>query len=161
MDGERTAEELVTGLLKLLAVRPDGEDRFTGRRKRGGVGRVFGGEVIAQALNAAEATGPVTITYSWRKQTTVMIGHNATAGLVHHRKVGIFQIMLRYPQFQGSGAARRYADLLEFHFRRATLLQESGLKVLVTHTPATGPAQKDGDRYCLPVSVRYQADVFQ
>ncbi|HCF24107.1 MULTISPECIES: acyl-CoA thioesterase domain-containing protein [unclassified Novosphingobium] len=58
MDGERTPEELVTGLLKLLAVRPDGEDRFTGRRKRGGVGRVFGGEVIAQALNAAEATVP-------------------------------------------------------------------------------------------------------
>lgn len=58
MDGERTPEELVTGLLKLLAVRPDGEDRFTGRRKRDGVGRVFGGEVIAQALNAAEATVP-------------------------------------------------------------------------------------------------------
>ncbi|MFM5949326.1 MAG: acyl-CoA thioesterase [Novosphingobium sp.] len=58
MDGDRTPEELVTGLLKLLAVRPDGEDRFTGRRKRGGVGRVFGGEVIAQALNAAEATVP-------------------------------------------------------------------------------------------------------
>ena len=86
---------------------------------------------------------------------------NVTAGLVHHRKVGVFQIMLRYPQFQGSGAARRYADLLELHFRRATLLQESGLNVLVTHTPATGPAQKDGDRYCLPISVRYQADVFQ
>lgn len=58
MDGELTPEELVTGLLKLLAVRPAGEDRFTGRRKRGGVGRVFGGEVIAQALNAAEATVP-------------------------------------------------------------------------------------------------------
>lgn len=56
MDQERTPEELVTGLLKLLAVRPDGEDRFTGRRRHGGVGRVFGGEVIAQALNAAEAT---------------------------------------------------------------------------------------------------------
>jgi acyl-CoA thioesterase-2 len=58
MDGERTPEELVTGLLKLLAVRPAGEDGFTGRRRRGGVGRVFGGEVIAQALNAAEATVP-------------------------------------------------------------------------------------------------------
>ena len=56
MDGEPTPEDLVNGLLKLLAVRPSGEDAFTGRRKRGGVGRVFGGEVIAQALNAAEAT---------------------------------------------------------------------------------------------------------
>jgi acyl-CoA thioesterase-2 len=56
MDAERTPEQLVAGLLKLLEVKPEGEDRFTGRRKRGGVGRVFGGEVIAQALNAAEAT---------------------------------------------------------------------------------------------------------
>lgn len=58
MNEERTPEQLVAGLLKLLAVTPDGEDCFTGRRKRGGVGRVFGGEVIAQALNAAEATVP-------------------------------------------------------------------------------------------------------
>ncbi len=56
MEAERTPEQLVTGLLKLLEVKPEGEDRFAGRRKRGGVGRVFGGEVIAQALNAAEAT---------------------------------------------------------------------------------------------------------
>ncbi len=56
MEAERTPEQLVAGLLKLLEVKPEGEDRFTGRRKRGGVGRVFGGEVIAQALNAAEAT---------------------------------------------------------------------------------------------------------
>ena len=56
MDGERTPEQLVSGLLKLLEVKPEGEDRFSGRRKRGGIGRVFGGEVIAQALNAAEAT---------------------------------------------------------------------------------------------------------
>ena len=56
MDSERTPEQLVSGLLKLLEVKPEGEDRFAGRRKRGGVGRVFGGEVIAQALGAAEAT---------------------------------------------------------------------------------------------------------
>ncbi len=58
MDEEPTPERLVSGLLKLLEVTPDGEDHFVGRRKRGGVGRVFGGEVIAQALNAAEATVP-------------------------------------------------------------------------------------------------------
>lgn len=52
-----TPEELVRWLLKLLDVKPgDDADRFTGRRKRGGVGRVFGGQVIAQALAAAERT---------------------------------------------------------------------------------------------------------
>ncbi len=49
-------ERLVSGLIKLLEVKPLGDDRFTGRKRRGGVGRVFGGQVIAQALAAAEAT---------------------------------------------------------------------------------------------------------
>lgn len=58
MDGEHTPEQLVAGLLQLLEVTPEGEDHFIGQRKPDGIGRVFGGEVIAQALNAAEATVP-------------------------------------------------------------------------------------------------------
>lgn len=51
-----TPAELVHGLLKLLDVKVDEGDHFVGRRKRGGVGRVFGGQVIAQALAAAQRT---------------------------------------------------------------------------------------------------------
>lgn len=51
-----TPRQLVDWLVKLLDVKPNGDDHFTGRRKRGGIGRVFGGQVIAQALAAAEAT---------------------------------------------------------------------------------------------------------
>lgn len=47
---------LVADLLRLLDVQDQGEDRFEGRRRPGGVGRVFGGQAIAQALAAAEAT---------------------------------------------------------------------------------------------------------
>ena len=54
-----TPEELVRWLVKLLDVKPgETEDHFLGRRKRGGVGRAFGGQVIAQALAAAERTVP-------------------------------------------------------------------------------------------------------
>ncbi|WP_226017120.1 acyl-CoA thioesterase II [Novosphingobium sp. FKTRR1] len=49
---------LVAGLLKLLDVSDLGDDRFQGARKPGGVGRVFGGQVIGQALAAAERTVP-------------------------------------------------------------------------------------------------------
>ncbi|PKB25826.1 acyl-CoA thioesterase-2 [Novosphingobium kunmingense] len=56
MDETITPERLVSGLVKLLEVKPQDADTFTGRRKRGGVGRVFGGQVIAQALAAAETT---------------------------------------------------------------------------------------------------------
>ena len=47
---------LVSALLRLLDVADKGGDRFEGARKVGGVGRVFGGQVIAQALAAAERT---------------------------------------------------------------------------------------------------------
>jgi acyl-CoA thioesterase-2 len=52
----RTPEQLVAGLLRLLDVTELHEDRFEGARKQGGIGRVFGGQVIAQALAAAERT---------------------------------------------------------------------------------------------------------
>lgn len=48
--------ELVARLIALLDVQSLGPDRFEGRRKPGGVGRVFGGQVIGQALAAAERT---------------------------------------------------------------------------------------------------------
>ena len=58
MDEAPSPERLVSGLVRLLTVEPAGDDLFTGRRRKGGIGRVFGGEVIAQALQAAQATVP-------------------------------------------------------------------------------------------------------
>jgi acyl-CoA thioesterase-2 len=49
-----SSSNLIDGLLRLLDVEDKGEDLFQGRRKPGGVGRIFGGQVIAQALVAAE-----------------------------------------------------------------------------------------------------------
>ncbi len=54
----KSPEELVAGLVRLLTVTREGEDAFTGRRQPGGIGRVFGGQVIAQALQAAQASAP-------------------------------------------------------------------------------------------------------
>jgi acyl-CoA thioesterase II len=51
-----TDAELIADLLALLDPAPIGPDMFQGPRKKGGVGRVFGGQVIAQALIAAERT---------------------------------------------------------------------------------------------------------
>ena len=42
--------QLVADLVALLDPAPLSEDRFEGPRKKGGVGRVFGGQVIGQAL---------------------------------------------------------------------------------------------------------------
>ncbi len=53
---EPTPEDLVDNLLALLNPTDLGGDRFEGPRKPGGVGRVYGGQVIAQALVAAQRT---------------------------------------------------------------------------------------------------------
>jgi acyl-CoA thioesterase-2 len=53
-----TPEQLVADLVLLLDMEPRGAGRFEGRRRKGGVGRVYGGQVIAQALAAAERTVP-------------------------------------------------------------------------------------------------------
>lgn len=56
MHEEPSPEALVAGLVSLLEVRDRGDDHFLGLRKPDGLGRVFGGQVIAQALHAAELT---------------------------------------------------------------------------------------------------------
>ena len=58
MSDTKTPEQLVAGLVRLLTVAPAGENAFTGNQQPGGIGRVFGGQVIAQALQSAQATAP-------------------------------------------------------------------------------------------------------
>ena len=49
-----TPESLAADLVDLLDVEEIDTDLYRGRRSKGGVGRVFGGQVIAQALQAAQ-----------------------------------------------------------------------------------------------------------
>lgn len=48
--------KLVEGLVRLLTVEKRAADIYEGAQQKGGVGRVFGGQVIAQALQAAQAS---------------------------------------------------------------------------------------------------------
>ncbi|MGI8944275.1 MAG: acyl-CoA thioesterase [Qipengyuania sp.] len=50
----KTPEQLVAGLVRLLTVDRTDENNFIGREQPGGIGRVFGGQVVAQALQAAQ-----------------------------------------------------------------------------------------------------------
>ncbi|WP_239804526.1 acyl-CoA thioesterase [Croceicoccus hydrothermalis] len=58
LDDDITPEESVAGLIALLSPEQVGEDRFVGPRKPGGRGRIFGGQVIGQAIAAAQMTAP-------------------------------------------------------------------------------------------------------
>ncbi|WP_084580621.1 acyl-CoA thioesterase [Sphingomonas azotifigens] len=54
MREQKSPEDLVAGLTALLDVETLDTDLYRGARQPGGVGRVFGGQVIAQALQAAQ-----------------------------------------------------------------------------------------------------------
>lgn len=59
------AQSLVSDLVDLLNVQRMGDGWYLGKRQKGGVGRVFGGQVIAQALAAAQDTvAPERIAHS-------------------------------------------------------------------------------------------------
>ncbi len=53
-----TPEALAAGLVDLLEVEEIDTDLYRGKRQPGGVGRVFGGQVIAQGLQAAQRSTP-------------------------------------------------------------------------------------------------------
>jgi len=56
---------IVAGLVSLLTVSPEGgpegKDRFSGARKPGGEGRVFGGQVIAQGTPEEVRRNPAVV----------------------------------------------------------------------------------------------------
>jgi acyl-CoA thioesterase-2 len=51
-----TNKALVDGLVRLLTVQKSAADIYTGHPQEDGIGRVFGGQVLAQALQAAQST---------------------------------------------------------------------------------------------------------
>ncbi len=58
MSATPTPEHLVERLVDLLTVTRGDDGLYHGKPQRGGVGRVFGGQVVAQALQAAQDAAP-------------------------------------------------------------------------------------------------------
>lgn len=89
---------------------------------------------------------------------------NPTMGDGFYRERGLYQVLLCYPAGQGAGAALVRAELIRVFFARGTAIfagsgQGAGM-VRIDTTPAIGPALIEGDRWCLPVRVRWSADVY-
>lgn len=85
---------------------------------------------------------------------------NASQGSKHYIEVGIFEIALFYPNGSGSADAQARAEAIRSWFKRGTTVTHGGVNTIVTHTPAKAQGITEGDRYVVPVSIRYQADIF-
>ena len=72
---------------------------------------------------------------------------------------GIYQVTLCYPMGVGPGQAEARAQLVKDAFKRGTSLVEGAVTVIMTNAPSVSGAMIDGDRFCIPVSIYYQAQV--
>ena len=84
---------------------------------------------------------------------------NSIQGSATYFERGLFQVTLCYPIGTGPSAAETQAQLTRAHFKRGTSMVNSGVTVIVTDTPRVSPAMIDGDRFCISISVPWQAQI--
>lgn len=85
---------------------------------------------------------------------------NPTIGDSMFRQNGIMQVLLAYPPGTGAKAAATRAELVRSWFPRGLGLSSGGIEVLIDRTPSIAPALIDSDRYKVPVSIYFTADIF-
>lgn len=84
---------------------------------------------------------------------------DAQIGSAVYFERGIFQVTVCYPIGNGPAACEARAQLIKNAFKRGTSAVESGVTVIIMNAPSVSSAMIDGDRFCIPVSMRYQAQV--
>lgn len=129
---------------------------------------------IRQALETAldAANGPVIET-SWENKDFTPKGgvpyqdvhllpaepENPTFGGSSYRERGIFQVTLKYPLGTGPAATAVRAELYQAAFKRGNSFVKSGVTVIIERTPEVLPYYVEQDRYCLPIRIRYFANI--
>ncbi len=77
-----------------------------------------------------------------------------------YRELGILQLDLMYTQGAGAGAAEARAEVIRTTFARGNTFVNGGVSVVVEKTPEIGVGAPDGDRWKLPVRIRWYANQF-
>lgn len=76
-----------------------------------------------------------------------------------HRELGYMQVKLMYPLQVGSSTALTRAELIRSTFYRGASFTNSGVTVIIERTPEIGSGQVEGDRWAVPVRVRFFANI--
>lgn len=113
---------------------------------------------LATAWENAPYT-PITGTAYQRVWLLVAEPSNPTFGDDYYREQGILQVTLYYPLQTGSGTAAARADLIRTTFKRGTSMTSGGNTVIVYRTPEISNGRVEGDRWALPVRIRWYAGI--
>ncbi len=120
--------------------------------------KLSGMAALATAWENAPYT-PVAGTAYQRCHLLTATPSNPTLGDDYYREQGIFQITLMYPLQAGAGAAATRADLIQGTFKRGTSMVSGSVTVIVETTPEIAPGRVDGDRWAVPVKIRWFAGI--
>lgn len=85
---------------------------------------------------------------------------NPIIGQGFYRELGIFQVSLCYPLNSGANAATERAELVRTQFKRGISLTSGTVTVTIDGTPTISSGFVDGDRWVVPVSIPYWANIF-
>ena len=103
---------------------------------------------------------PVTGTPYQQVNLLLSATENPTLGDAMYRVTGFLQVLLCYPPGTGPKAASARAELVRNQFQRGLGLSSGGTDVLIDRTPTIAPAIIDGDRYRIPVTIYFSADIY-
>ncbi len=84
---------------------------------------------------------------------------NPTMGDEFYRERGIFQITLFYPLQAGTATAAARAESIRTLFKRGTSITSGGITVIIETTPEIAQGRVDGDRWALPIKIRWFAGI--
>lgn len=84
---------------------------------------------------------------------------NPTMGDGFYRQRGYLQVNLKYPLNTGPADAQKRANLLRDTFYRGLSLTTGTITTTVEETPEIGRGSNEGDRYVVPVFIRFYANV--
>ncbi len=102
---------------------------------------------------------PVTGTAYQRVRILPAQPDNPTIGDSYYREVGLFEVILFYPLDIGRNAAQVKAEAIKALFKRGLAMVEDGLTVVVDRTPSIASAVQLDDRYVVPITISYYAEV--
>jgi hypothetical protein len=85
---------------------------------------------------------------------------NPTMGDGYYREQGIFQITLRFPLQAGPKTAADRAEAIRTAFKRGTTLTYNSVNVIIDRTPEISEGRVDGDRWSVPVKIRWFSSIF-
>jgi hypothetical protein len=74
-------------------------------------------------------------------------------------ELGIFQVTLMYPLSAGTAAADERSEILMDTFKRGSSFSAGGYKIIIDRTPEVMGGMRDGDRWAVPVKIRWHTNI--